>query len=157
MRKSVIGHPAAAPSADAGPFLDLERLARVEVSSEDPAHPVESALLPGRSGGWRAAGPGPQLVRIVFDEPQRVRRVRLVVEEHLVERTQELALFWSPSEAEAPRALLRQQYTFSPGGAKREVEDYAFDLNGVKVLALELVADIRGGGTRASIASLQVG
>ncbi len=42
------------PDAD---WLDLERLAEVEVTSEDPAHPIESALLPNGGPGWRAAHP----------------------------------------------------------------------------------------------------
>jgi len=41
-----------------GDWLDLERLAQVEITSEDAAHPIESAVLPGRGSGWRAAGPG---------------------------------------------------------------------------------------------------
>ena len=36
----------------------MEGLAEVEITSEDAAHPIESALLPGRASGWRAAGPG---------------------------------------------------------------------------------------------------
>jgi len=155
MRKSLIGS-AAEEGTKQESFLDLEGLARVEITSEDPGRPIEAALVPGAGGGWQAAGPGPQRVRVVFDEPRRVRRVLLVFEESHAERTQEFALSWIPAGEERPRGLVRQQYTFSPGGATREVEDYAFDLEGVAVLELEIVPEIGGGGARASLVSLRV-
>ena len=42
------------------------------------------------------------------------------------------------------REILRQQYTFSPPGATREVEDYVVNLHGVTVLELRIVPDIAG-------------
>ncbi len=156
MRKSVIG-PEPAATADSELFLDLDRLARVEITSEDLDRPIEAALVPGAGNGWQAAVPGPQKVRIVFDEPQRIRRVRLVFEETRLERTQEFALSWIRAGEDKGRGLVRQQYTFSPGGATREAEDYAFELEAVKALELEIVPDIGGGGTLATLASLRVG
>ena len=156
MRKSVIG-PEPGAKVDLESFLDLERVARVEITSEEPDRPIEAALVPGAGNGWQAAAPGPQKVRIVFDESQKVRRVRLVVEEPRVERTQQLTLSWIPAGEAGKRELVRQQFTFSPGGATREVEDYAFGLDGVAAIELEIVPDIGGGGTRASLASLRVG
>ena len=41
-----------------GDWLDLEHVAQVEVTSEDAAHPIESALVPGAESGWRAAQSG---------------------------------------------------------------------------------------------------
>lgn len=160
MRKRIIGpEPSsarAAADAVARTFLELERLARVELTSEDPDHPIEWALVPGAGPGWRAAGPGRQTIRLVFDEPQRVRRVRLEFEEGARERTQEFLLSWTSADGETDRPLVRQQYTFSPGGATREVEDYGFDLVGVTALDLEIVPDVGGGDTRASLVSFRV-
>jgi hypothetical protein len=156
MRKQVIARKPRGESHVEGSFFDLERLARVEITSEYPGHPIESALVPGRSDGWRAAEAGPQTVRVLFDEPQRIRRVHLVFEETRVERTQEFALSWTAAGETASRFLVRQQYTFSPGGSTREVEDYAFDLQGATSLELEIVPDIGGGGTHASLVSLRV-
>ena len=160
MRKRVIGREpspsVAASAAAAGSFLDLERLARVELTSEDPDHPIESALVPGVGPGWRAAGPGRQTIRLVFDEPRRVRRVRLEFEEGARERTQEFSLSWTSANGETDRPLVRQQYTFSPGGATREVEDYGFDLVGVTAIDLEIAPDVGGGDTHASLVSLRV-
>lgn len=156
MRKQVIAQEVRGERSAEGTFLDLESLARVEITSEDSAHTIESALVPGGGDGWRAAGPGPQKVRVFFDEPQRIRRVRLVFEETHAERTQELALSWIPAGEKAGQLLVRQQFTFSPGGATREVEEYAFDLEGAAVLELEIVPDISRGAAVASLVSLQV-
>ena len=50
-------------------FFEVERLATVQVTSEDPAFPIESVFR--NNGGWRAAKEGEQVIRLVFDEPQR--------------------------------------------------------------------------------------
>src|SRR3954468_16826030 len=50
-------------------WLRLEDLAVVEVTSEDTAHPIESALLPNHGTGWRAVEPGKQTVRLIFAVP----------------------------------------------------------------------------------------
>ena len=49
MRKRII-----APVQHDQGWLNVEGLAEVEITSEDAAHPIESALLPGRASGWRA-------------------------------------------------------------------------------------------------------
>jgi len=54
-------------------LLNLETAATFELTSEDEGHPIESALSsPGRPG-WRAAGPGTQTIRLIFDQPQRLK------------------------------------------------------------------------------------
>jgi hypothetical protein len=68
-----------APHFDAG-WLDLDRAAVVEVTSEEKDHPVESALVSGEMRGWRAADSGTQTIRLIFDEPQRLTRIALVFE-----------------------------------------------------------------------------
>lgn len=155
MRKQVVGHEVTVPAT--GSWLDLERLARVEITSEDPGHPIESALVSGEGPGWRAGESGAQKVRLLFDTPQRVRRVRLVFDEEEHPRTQEFALRWRPEGAGPYRPLLLQQFNFSPPGTTREVEDYTFDLDGVSVLELDVVPDISGGDVRASLSSFRVG
>jgi hypothetical protein len=62
-------------------WLDVERAAVVEVTSEDDDSPVESAFISGEARGWRAAVSGSQTIRLVFDQPQRLRRISLVFEE----------------------------------------------------------------------------
>jgi hypothetical protein len=64
MRKRIIGPDTESVSSSHQQWLNVEHLAQVEVSSEDPGHPVESALIPGAGPGWRAAQPGPQTIRL---------------------------------------------------------------------------------------------
>ena len=74
MRKRIIAHVQKETTSSDQDWLNVEGLAEVEVTSEDAAHPIESALLPGRASGWRAAGPGKQTIRLLFNHPQRLRR-----------------------------------------------------------------------------------
>lgn len=156
MRKRIIGHGPRDVSAAEHGWVDIERLAQVEVTSEDVDYPIESALIPGTGSGWRAAQPGEQTIRLLFDEPLRLKRIHLVFHEDEQERTQEFVLRWSPDGGQSYREILRQQYNFSPPGAAREVEDYDIDLDGVTALELRIVPDISGGSSRASLAQLRV-
>src|ERR1700674_1039792 len=63
-------------------WLDIESAAVVEVTSEDPDCPVESVFVSGDERGWRAAALGSQTIRLVFDQPQRLKCISLVFEEH---------------------------------------------------------------------------
>ena len=156
MRKRLIGHgPREVTAAEPG-WLDLEPLAQVEITSEDVGHPIESALIPGTGSGWRAAQPGEQTIRLLFDAPLRLRRIHLVFHEDQQERTQEFVLRWSPDGGQSYREIVRQQYNFSPPEAAREVEDYDLDLNGVTALELKIVPDISRGRAHASLAQLRL-
>jgi hypothetical protein len=154
MRKRVrpsSGDTDPAPDRD---WLDLERIAMVEVSSEDSAYPIESALLPEVGGGrrgWRAAEPGTQVVRIVFDEPQRIRRIWMHVVESTGDRTQEFVLRWSADVGGTLRDVVRQQWHFSAPDAMAEIEDYRVDLKGVRTLELAITPDIGGRPVPASL------
>jgi hypothetical protein len=72
MRKQLIRVPQIAAAWDQS-WLDLDKAASVEVSSEDQNYPIESALLGDEKRGWRAAEPGSQTIRLIFDSPQRLR------------------------------------------------------------------------------------
>jgi hypothetical protein len=137
-------------------WLDLEALAEVEITSEDAAHPIESALLPGRASGWRAAGPGRQTIRLLFNHPQRLRRIWLQFVEAHAERTQEYVLRWSPDGGHSFREVVRQQWNFSPQGSTNETEDHHVDLSAVTVLELSILPDIGGGNAVASLAQLRL-
>ena len=156
MRKRIIGSiPRDISAAEPG-WLDLEHLAQVEITSEDVDYPIESALIPPAGPGWRAAQPGEQTIRLMFDAPLRVRRIHLVFSAGELERTQEFVLRWSPDGGQSYREILRQQYNFSSPDAASEVEDYDLDLDGVTALELKIVPDISGGGARASLAQLRL-
>jgi hypothetical protein len=156
VRKSII--PAGEPdrTLPVDQWLDLDRASRVEVTSEDPGFPVESALIPGRGTGWRAAGAGTQTIRLLFDEPRRIRRVRLHFAVSDAARTQEFVLRWWGVAGEPAREVVRQQWTFSPTSSTHETEDYRLDLSGVTVLELSITPDISGGDARASLVEMRV-
>jgi len=137
-------------------MLDLDRLARVQVTSEDPARPIESARVPNDSLGWQAAEPREQTIRLLFDEPASLRLVRLVFREDYHARTQEFVLRWSPDGGRRYEEIVRQQFTFSPPGTVREVEEYSVNLDGVIALELRIVPDISGGDARASLERMQL-
>jgi hypothetical protein len=114
MRKRLITpSPQDAPPLDEG-WLDLDGAAMVEVTSEEKEYPVESALVSGETRGWRAASPGTQTIRLIFDQPQRLRRISLAFEENEINRTQEFVLRWSPDGGRSFREIVRQQWNFRP-------------------------------------------
>jgi hypothetical protein len=156
MRKRLITSvPAFVPPPDES-CLDLDRVASVEVTSEEKDHGIESALVSGETRGWRAATPGTQTIRLIFDEPQELRRISLIFEENELQRTQEFVLRWSPDRGSSFREIVRQQWNFSPPETKREGEEYQVELSGVTVLELRIVPDISGGTAHASLKSLRL-
>ena len=137
-------------------WLDLERTAVVEITSEEEDSPVESALVLGETRGWRAANPGTQTIRLVFDHPQRLTRISLVFEEKQTTRTQEFVLRWSSEGGRSFRDIVRQQWNFSPPETIREAEEYQVELSDLTVLELIVVPDISGGTAWASLQSLRL-
>ena len=91
-------------------WLNLESLAVVEISSEDSAHPIESALLPDQVSGWRASELGKQTIRRIFTQPQALRRIWLNFVENHTERTQEYLLHWSADGGRSFREIVRQRW-----------------------------------------------
>jgi uncharacterized protein involved in type VI secretion and phage assembly len=156
VRKSLIAQiPQDAPLRDQA-WMDVDRIASVEVSSEESDYPIESALLLEGKIGWRAANPGVQTIRLIFDEPQKLRRILLVFEDTENSRTQEFVLRWSPDIQYSSREIVRQQWNFSPPDSVRETEDYAVELSDVKVFELMIVPDKSDGEARASLVSLRL-
>ena len=134
-------------------WLDLEEVAKVEVTSEDPSFPLESALVSGKGPGWRAAKRGKQIIRIIFDKPARLRRIRLEFSETEVARTQEFTLQWSAEPGGPFTEIVRQQWSFSPQGSTSEIEDYQVNLDSVSVLELALRPDLTPANACATLAS----
>jgi hypothetical protein len=156
MRKRQISLTLSNVSPSSQAWLDVDRTAVVEVTSEENGYPIESALLGVGNGGWRAANSGTQTIRLIFDEPQQLRRIWLAFEDSENTRTQEFVLRWSPDTGHSFREIVRQQWNFSPPGSVREIEDYAVELSAVTVLELIIVPDKSGGAARASLASLRL-
>ena len=154
MRKTVVKRETERSPKTGINWLDLESIARVELTSEDPLQPIESALQPIGAPGWRAAEPGPQMIRVLFDDPQRVSRIYLLINEEEVARTQEFVLRYSRDHGRSYHEIVRQQFTFAPPGTTTEQEEYQVDLAGVTTLELEITPDVSGSAARASLGRL---
>jgi hypothetical protein len=155
MRKRLVT-PTAERKTRGQAWLDLERVAVVEVTSEDKDFPVESAFGFEDARGWRAEAPGRQTIRLIFDHPQRLSCVSLVFEEDETGRTQEFVLRWSSDGGSTLKEIVRQQWNFSSPESIREVEEYQVDLHNVNVLELVIKPDIGGGVARASLKNLRL-
>lgn len=156
MIKRIISSTAPPPPGADPEWLALDELAEVEITSESPAHPIEQALNDDPAAEWRAAGAGEQLVRLRFSSPRPLKQVRVVIEEHERERTQQFVLRAATSPTGPWREIARQQFNFSPGGATREQEDFRPELPAVSVLELSIVPDIGGSDAIASLQQLRV-
>jgi len=158
MRKRIVPEASTEkPSKSLDPWLDLEHLARVEVTSEDPDFPVESVFRAGdNEPGWRALDKGEQQIRIIFDQPKRIKRIHLRFVEAEMERTQQFTIRWRGAESGPLKEVVRQQWTFSPAGAITEVEDYEVHLDGVSALELTIRPDLRREDALATLAEWRV-
>ena len=144
------------PASDQA-WLDLERIALVEVTSEEAEYPIESALSGEDNRGWRAAYPGTQIIRVLFDEPQSLQHIWLAFEDTRTTRTQEFVIRWSRGIERSFREIIRQQWNFSPPDSVREVENYSVELREVAVLELVIEPDRGHDRARASLLSLRLG
>jgi hypothetical protein len=139
MRKSIVSPSTTTTTPISDLWRDLERIARVEISSEDENFPIEHALGKKETTGWRAAGTGPQLIRLHFDEPLAIKRLQLHFVEKAGERSQEFAVY-AGAGAEL-KEVVRQQWSFSPHGSTEELEDYPVNLSGITTLELRIDPD----------------
>lgn len=139
MRKSIVSPLPVAATPIRDNWRDLERIARVEITSEDAMFPIEHALGKTLTTGWRAAGTGPQVIRLHFDEPLTIRRIELHFIDKTSERSQEFAIF--AGSGTNLHEVVRQQFTFSPTGSTEEIEDYTVSLDGVTVMELKIDPD----------------
>jgi hypothetical protein len=139
-------------AADDHEWLKLQDLAQVEVTSEADGYPIETVFNFGAGPGWRAASPGIQRIRVIFDQPRSIRRMRLQFNESDVARTQEFTVRWSGYPDEPLKEVVRQQWNFSPDGSTAESEDYAIDLKGVSILELTIDPDRGAGEALAKLA-----
>jgi hypothetical protein len=137
--------------------MDIAATAAVQVTSEDPAHPIDNVFDHRRGPGgsrWVAAEPGEQTLILAFDIPQIMHQTILEVEEPEVSRTQELRLSVSHDGGQTYRELRRQEYNFSPPGTTFEREVWAVLAEGVTHLQLWMKPDKGGKPCRATLTSL---
>ena len=144
----------AAPVAEPQ-WLELDRAAAVEVTSEETRHPIEGALVRDDKRGWRASEAGTQTMRLIFDQPQNIERIELTFDENESARTQEFVLRWMPNTGQV-HEIIRQQWNFSPPTAVHEAESFSVQLSAVSTLELIITPDIGGGPAPASLSQLRL-
>ncbi len=148
MIKRITGVNEAVSATD---WLDLIQLTDVDVTSEQPASPIEGVFACDAPVTWRAAAPGVQTIRLRFRRPVRLTRIHLVFEETAVMRTQEFVLRWEVAGARQSVDILRQQFTFAPPDTTTEREDYRVDLVEASALELTITPHIGGGYSIATL------
>jgi hypothetical protein len=154
MRKEIINPSSPETKPSQSRWIDVANLARVEISSEDAAYPIESALQSVAGPGWRAEKPGPQTIRLIFDTPIQLRQVYLEFLENQVARTQEFVLRWSANRGQTFQDIVRQQYNFNPPGTTSEKEEYQVNLSGVTTIELNIIPAQGHPEIKASLARL---
>jgi hypothetical protein len=155
MRKSLLERDPAEPGFQSDKdWLNVEKLATVQVTSEDPAFPIESVF--SNSGSWYAAKEGEQVIRLIFDEPQMLHRIWLRFSEAKIARTQQFALRWAGPGGQSFHEIARQQWNFSPDASTEEFEDYCVNLNGVSTLELTIQPEITAGNAVATLACWRI-
>lgn len=155
MRKRIIPQPQReSPPSDTG-WLDLQAVARVEVTSEDAAHPIESALLTVGGTGWGAENPrganDPSSFRTAAKNqahPSRVSRGEgdahsTVLAAVVLGSRKFMARYRAPA------------VSFQPVGATEEIEDYQVELQDAAVLELTIIPNVSG-GSYASLTQLRM-
>jgi hypothetical protein len=140
----------------AAQWMDLGQIAIVEVTSEDPAFPIESVFTADGGPGWRASQKGEQQIRLIFDQAQAVRRIQLHFLEPTFDRLQEFTVRWSPPDGGQSKEIVRQQWNFNPAGSTSELEDYEVNLDGVSALELVIRPDLTYNEALATLAAWRV-
>ncbi|AMK76896.1 MULTISPECIES: discoidin domain-containing protein [Methylomonas] len=155
MQKRIIGDSRPDTVSLTTPYLNLEELADVEVSSEDAEHPIEAALLPGFSQGWRAGIPGKQTIRLLFKQAQAVKGIQLDFLESALARTQQYVVRISV-DGQSFVEIVRQQWNFNPQGCTAESERHIVDLPAVSIIELHITPDISDSSVFASLEKMRV-
>lgn len=140
-------------------MLSIPDIASVLVSSEDPSHPIDHVFDDRNGPGgtrWVAAENGEQTIILAFDDPQRIQKVNLEIEEPEASRTQELSLAISSDSGRTYREVLRQEYNFSPPDSTFEREWWAVPAENVTHFRLIIKPDKGGNTCRATVTSLKL-
>ena len=156
LRKQVIPKHSVESASFEG-AIPIASVATLQVTSEQAEHPIDHVFDDSRGPGgsrWIAEGPGEQMVILVFDRAQTIRRIAVEVEELAVSRTQELSVSVSSDGGRTYRELVRQEFNFSPPGTSFEREDWSVTAAAVTHLRLQIKPDKGGRVGRATLTSL---
>ena len=156
LRKHIVKAPSSLLVPEPGD-IDIAATATVQLTSEDPAYPIEHVFDHRRGPGgsrWMATEPGEQTLVLAFDTPQTIHQIIVEVEEPEVSRTQELCLSVSHDGEQTYCELRWQEYNFSPPGTTFEREEWVVRAEGVTHLHLWMKPDKGGKPCRATLTAL---
>jgi F5/8 type C domain len=159
IRKSLARSHAPGPAVTPSGCIDLRTVASFSYSAEDALHPLEN-ILDDRSGPggtyWASDRENTaEQIELRFEAPQTLSRMTYEVEEGGTERTQEVCVEVSDDSGVTFRAVLRQQFNFSPGGTTFQREDIHLRESGVTHLRLTITPHYDGKG-RATLTSVRL-
>jgi hypothetical protein len=145
--------------ADRPGEIDVASLATFGCSSEDPDHRLEY-LVDGRCGRggthWASARPNTtERIELEFEPAQPVSHLVYEVEEHCMERTQEVRIEVSTDHGCTYHQVLAQDYTFSPQGAIFQHEQLKLEQLPITHLNLTITPNKSGSGV-ATLTSLRL-
>jgi hypothetical protein len=95
-------------------------------------------------------------IRLIFDEPLKIKHIWLVFEDAENTRTQEFVLRRSADTTHSFREIARQQWNFCPPQRSTGDRGLCGRNPGVKVLELVIVANVKNGAARASLKNLRL-
>ncbi len=156
MQKRIIGDSQPVPVLLTTEWLNLETLAELEISSEHADYPIEAALLPGFSHGWRAGESGKQTIRLLFKQAQPIHGIELDFLESAIGRTQEYDLRISEDNGKSFVEIVRQQWNFNPQGSTTESERHIVNFPDTNIIELNITPDINDPNVIASLEKLRV-
>jgi len=151
MRKTIAHSVLKFPNEQSS-WLDVKALARFEATSEDSRYPIESAFEQDGQG-WRAVEIGEQAIRLFFDQPQWIQRIRLCFHEPETECAQQFTLHWSTDHTSELKPLIQQSWDFKSAESIMQIEDYEVDLKGVRLLQLVVSPEIKHDPAVATLVS----
>ena len=149
---ATLQHAGSGPEPGAGAddrWLDREALADVTII-------VGGERVARSPHGWSADCPGEQMIEIRFRHSTSVSRLRVVSWEVDQSRTQEMTIWACLRRGEGHREVMRQRFTFRPGGATAQVEEYALQLTEVSALQVRIVPCIDGRRAVARVSELRI-
>ena len=109
IRKGIITEPLQTAPPEQG-WLDLESIVSVEITSEDNSFPLNLDYCSEIKKAGVRLSRGSQTIRLIFGQPQRLRRIWVVFEETERKRTQGFTVRWAPDLRSSFREIVRQQW-----------------------------------------------
>jgi len=157
MRRSVIDPSTARPELRSdGEWLNLEQVAKVEVTSEDPSFPIDYALASENGPGWRAADKGKQIIRIISISRHRFAGLSLSFRKLKLSEPRNSLFDGRLRKAGRPQRSFASNGLLVRMARRSRSREYQVNLNNVCALELAVKPDLTPGNVIATLARWRV-